>query len=784
MSTDLIGRMVSRYRVVELLGVGGMGVVYRAEDDRLGRPVALKFISSTLAEDPIALRQFTREARTLSSLNHPNICTIYEIDNWERQPFIAMEFLSGQTLKQRLGQSKVAGIGLVDTALQIASALDAAHKKDIIHRDVKPANIFMTEQGSTKLLDFGLAKHMPLAELDAALSGGFTEVGRILGTANYISPERLLGKDIDHRSDLFSLGAVLYEMVSGRHAFGGESIVEVIESVLHHDPAPLDERAGPRPKALVQIIARLLQKQPDDRFDSAEQVFAALVELREELASGQAAMAVHASDWPPPRASIAVLPFRNLDPDADNDYFADGLAEELIVALTQIDGLKVGARASAFTFRAGKDEVREIGAQLKVETVLYGTIRRSGNRIRVACRLTNVADGFQIWSERYDREMTEMAEIFALQDEITRSIVDQLKIAWVDRIKPMRRYTDNRDSYLCYLKGRFHWAKRYAGGLQKALIEFQTAIVGDPARKIVGDPQNALAYAGQADVFAFLGLYSIIQPNDAFAKAAKAAAIALSIDERLPEVHTSLGLIALSKWDWRLAEKEFRRATELDKGQALAHMYNAWLLALRNRPREALIEIDRAQRADLLAPLVNSGAGWMYFLMRQYGRAIEECKKSEEREPEFLVAQYVMAMAYLRLGDYEKALPLILRATELSNRGPFYLGLLGQVYAETGRHAEVDQILSELDARRAANTYVPPHCYVYIYASLGDKDKAFAWQDKACEDGAPPFYFMSPAIESLHDDPRHQAHLTRMQDAAAPGTAPAVFGFPPDAVNT
>jgi TolB-like protein/Tfp pilus assembly protein PilF len=759
-----------------------MGVVYRAEDTRLGRLVALKFVSSTLADDPVALRQFALEARTLSSLNHPNICTIYEIDSWEGRPFIAMEFLSGQTLRQRLAQSTFGATALVDTALQICSALDAAHGRDIIHRDVKPANIFITEQGPTKLLDFGLAKHMPLEDVDTALSGGFTEAGRVLGTANYMSPERLLGRDIDHRSDLFSLGAVLYEMVTGCHAFDGESVVEVIDSVLHGDPAPLDERSGPQPKGLMRIIARLLQKDPDDRYDSAAALAAALRQLRDELASGRAPMAVQASDWPVARASIAVLPFRNLDPDTDNDFFADGLAEELIVALTQIEGLKVAARASAFMFRGGQAELREIGAQLKVETVLYGTIRRSGHRIRVACRLTNVADGFQIWSERYEREMTETSEIFALQDEITRSIVDKLKVAWVDRVKPMRRYTDNRDSYLCYLKGRFYWAKRYAGGLEKALAEFRTAIAGDPERKIVGDPQNALAYSGQADVFAFLGLYSIIPPRDAFAKAAKAAAVALSIDERLPEVHTSLGLIALSKWDWPLAEKEFTRATELDKGQALAHMYYAWLLALRNRPREALIAIDRAQRSDLLAPLVNSGAGWMYFLMRQYGRAIEECKKSEEREPDFLVGLYVMAMAYMRKGEFARAMSLIERATELSNRAPFYLGLLGQVYAETGRHAEVEQILSELDGRRAKG-YVPPHCYVYIYASLGDKDRAFAWQEKACEDGAPPFYFMSPAIETLHDDPRHKAHLARMH-ASASGTGPGVLDSPPDIVNT
>jgi len=774
MSTDLIGRSVSRYRVVELLGVGGMGVVYRAEDTRLGRSVALKFVSSTLAQDPIALRQFVNEARTASSLSHPNICTIYEIDHWEGQPFIAMELLSGRTLKDRLTCEPFESLALVDTAIQITSALIAAHDKDILHRDVKPANIFITAQGPVKLLDFGLAKHMPLSGADAALSGGFTTAGRILGTANYMSPERLRGREIDYRSDLFSLGAVLYEMVAGRRAFDGESVVEIIEAVLHHEPAPVGDAAGPQPKALMQIIARLLEKVPDDRFPSATALMAPLVELRRALASGLAEMAVHALDWPLARASIAVLPFRNLDPDPEHDYFAHGLAEELIHVLTQIDGLKVAAQVSTFTFDDDAD-MREIGARLKVETILYGTIRWSGSHVRVACRLTNVADGFQIWSERYDREMGAMAEIVALQDEITRAIVDRLKVAWVDRIHPMRRYTDDRESYLHYLKGRFYWAKRYAGGLLKAMEQFQAAIDRDG--------HNALAFAGQADVFAFLGLYSLMPPRAAFAKATAAAATARSIDERLPEVHTSLGLVALSNWDWRLAEAEFARAIELDKGHALAHMYYAWLLALRNRPREALIAIDRAQRADLLSPLVNSGAGWMYFLLRQYGQAIEECKKCEEREPDFLVGLYVMAMAYLRVREYDNAMSLITRATELSGRAPFYLGLLGQVYAETGQQEAVDRILAELDARRE-KSYVPPHCYVYIYASCGDKDRAFAWQEKACEDGAPPFYFMSPAIDMLHDDPRHQAHLARMQGQAVPGGGNLLFGLPPDRVNT
>jgi len=756
----LVGRTVSRYRVLAPLGAGGMGVVYKAEDTRLQRFVALKFLSNSLSEDPVALRQFQKEARTASALNHPNICTVYEIDESDGQPFIAMEMLIGQTVKQRLGQSSFEVAEVIDLAIQIADALGAAHAKGIIHRDVKPANIFITDRRQAKLLDFGLAKRTTFMEFDANSSTGFTAFGRILGTPNYMSPERLCGQEIDHRSDLFSLGATLYEMLARRHAFSGASVIEVIDAILHREAPPFDPNMRPLPRGLMQIIGRLLEKAPDDRYESAEALMTALIALRQDMAAGKATMVAGAPERAQRRLSIAVLPFRNLGAQPDTEYFADGLAEELITALTKIEDLRVVARASAFTFKGRDSELGEIGSRLRVDTVFDGTVRRAGSRLRVACRLTNVADGHQIWSERYDREL---ADVFALQDEMARSIVDKLKVAWVDKLQPIRRYTDNRESYLHYLKGRFYWSKRYEGGLMTAKQEFEHALEGDE--------RNAQAYSGLADVYAFLGLYSIIPPRAAFAVAKTNVDKALAIDDALPEAHTSQGLIAMSaNWDWRVAEAEFMRALDLDKSQAPAHLYYAWLLALRDRRTEAIIAIKRAQNSDPLSPLVNSGAGWMYFLLREYDQAIAECQKCVEIDTNFLVGMYVMAMAYARKGEYEKAMPLITRAADLSNRAPFYLGLLGQIYAETGRMAEADQVLADLDRRSAGGGYVPPHCYVYIHASRGDLNKAFEWQEKACADGAPPFYFMSPAIGTMHDDPRHKAHLSRMQ-------AQTLFGF-------
>jgi TolB-like protein/Flp pilus assembly protein TadD len=752
MSADLVGKTISRYRVLDVLGAGGMGVVYRAEDARLRRPVALKFLSTGLAQDPIALRQFQREARAASSLNHPSICTVYEIDEWAGQPFIAMELLDGETLRERSAKRPLDAAAVIDVAIQVAGALGAAHDKGILHRDVKPANVFLTGGGGVKLLDFGLAKRMSLDALDSVPSTGFTEVGRILGTANYMAPERLRGRDVDARSDLFSLGAVLFELVTRRRAFDGASVIDVIEAILQHETPAIDVPAGTWPRELVRIITRLLEKSPDERYQSATALTTALAALRDDVAAGRAALMAGGHDAGPRRASIAVLPFRNLGAESEQEYFADGLAEELITALTKIDRLKVAGRASAFTFKGRSSELQEIGARLKVESVLSGSVRRAGNRVRVACALTNVADGYQIWSERYDRELS---DVFVLQDEITRAIVEQLKVALAGRMPAQQHRTESRDSYHHYLRGRFYWSKRYEGGLKKAMDEFQAAIEQDPT--------NALAYSGQADVFAFLGLYSLMPPRAAFERARTAASTALGIDDALPEAHTSLGLIALSAdWDWPRAEASFLRAIEIDRSQALAHLYYAWLLALSDRRTEAILAIRRAQDVDPLSPLVNSGAGWMYFLMREYDKAIAECQKCVEVDPNFLVGLYVMAMAYTQKRQYDRALPLIVQATELSGRAPFYLGLLGQIHAATGGSGEVQAILAELDARARAS-YVPPHCYVYIYASLGDADRAFEWQEKACADGAPPFYFLSPAIENLHGDPRHQAHLARMR---------------------
>ena len=485
----MIGRTISRYHVVELLGAGGMGVVYKARDTRLGRTVALKFISEAFAADPIALRQFEREAQTASSLNHPHICTVYQVDEFDGLPFIAMELLQGGTLTQRMRGAPLGTLDIIDFTIQIADALDAAHEKGIVHRDVKPANIFISDRDVVKLLDFGLAKQASVVDFDANASSGFTAAGRVFGTANYMSPERLLGHALDHRSDLFSLGAVVYEMATASQAFRATSAIETIDAILHDQP----RWDRPIPPALKRLIKKLLEKNPDNRYQSAKAVMNALLEARAQVTEGKAASA----STPPTslvRASIAVLSFRNLANDPEIEYFCDGLAEELITAFTKVEGVRVAARTSTFTFKGKDVDIRDVGERLKVNAVVDGSVRKTGNGIRVSCQLLNTEDGYELWSEQYDREL---ADVLMLQEDITRAIVDKLKVSLVEHLRPNRRQTESKSAYHHYLKGRFYWSKRYEGGLRTAREEFE--------RAIADDPEYALAYSGLADTLVLQG---------------------------------------------------------------------------------------------------------------------------------------------------------------------------------------------------------------------------------------------------------------------------------------
>ena len=529
------GTRLGPYEILSVLGAGGMGEVYRAQDTRLDRTVAIKVLPAQFAAEPDRMRRFEEEARAIASLNHPHICQIYDIG----PGYLVLEYIDGTPPQGPLTPDEAVRLGL-----QIVSALEAAHQRRILHRDLKPANILVTPKGNAKLLDFGLAKLM-------AVDGDVTRTmeGTVLGTPAYMSPEQAQGRTLDERSDVFSFGAVLYEMLSGRRAFRGDTPFVTVTAVVNEEPPPLET-----PAALERIVSRCLAKQPRERFQAMAEVKAALEQA-----------VVKPTDQQP---SIAVLPFANMSRDPDDEYFSDGLAEEIINALTHVPGLNVTARTSAFAFRGKEQDIRKIGEALDVRTILEGSVRRAGSRIRVTAQLINAGNGYHLWSERYDRELT---DVFAIQDQIVESIVRALRVRLGRSEVPVaaRRHSTNVAAYQDYLRGLNHWYRRDADSIQRAAHFFEQAVQRDP--------NYALAHAGVAESYASLGWYGF-RPDEARTKSRAALSRALALDDTLAEVHAAAGLCELwLEWDWPEAERALRTAIELEPSHTRAKCWFAFL---------------------------------------------------------------------------------------------------------------------------------------------------------------------------------------------------------------
>jgi eukaryotic-like serine/threonine-protein kinase len=819
---SLLGHCIGPYEVTERIGRGGMGEVFLAQDSRLARKVALKLLRFDVTQDKQRLERFKQEARAASALNHPNILTIYEIGEAGGRPFIATEFIEGETLRSRVENSQIGPVEAMDVAIQMASGLNAAHEAGIVHRDIKPENIMLRRDGYVKILDFGLAKlvERPAAgpEVSTLVK---TEEGVIMGTARYMSPEQARGQAVDARTDIWSLGVVLYEMLSGRTPFEGETPGDVIVSILEREPVPLARYIEIVPSELERIVRKALRKSRDERYQSIKDLLLDLKSLKQHLEfeaelersappSEPAATRVkplrgRSADakalplegdtprlllkaqllWKSPAylygsvatllvlvfmtlylslrskpgsiesKSVAVLPFVNMSADKEDEYFSDGLTEELINALTKVEGLRVPARTSAFAFKATHGDIRKIGEQLNVGTVLEGSVRKAGNKLRITAQLINVADGFHLWSETYDRDMQ---DVFAIQDDISQRIVDALKIKLTgdQTVRFTKRYTENTEAYQSYLKGRYYWSKRNEEGLKKALEFFKQSLDQDPT--------FALAYLGMADDYLIMGgELHVLAASEARPLAKAAALKALELDPNLGEVHASLGLWYYHQWDWTTAQKEFERALELVPNYAPAHHWYAHFLASQRRFDEALSHIRRAEELDPLSPNAQGSEAIILLSARRYEEALEKLNKAIPSYPDFPGLYNWRSAVLVASKRFSEGIADQERGVSLSHRTAATLGRLGYAYGRAGRKAEALEIARELEELSKVH-YVSSFDRALVPLGLEDKDQALLWLQKAYEerDAMVSLYTANPWLDSVREDPRFRDLLRRM----------------------
>jgi serine/threonine protein kinase len=711
------GTKLGHYEIVAPLGAGGMGEVYRALDTRLDRTVAIKMLPAHLSSNHEAQQRFHREARAISSLNHPHICHLYDVGALDGVNYLVMEFLEGETLAKRLERGRIEFEQLVVVALQILDALEKAHRSGLIHRDLKPANIFLTKDGHAKLLDFGLAKSSSLRHsaisLDSPTITGdahLTSPGAAVGTVAYMSPEQARGENLDERSDLFSFGVVMHEMATGRRPFEGSTTAVIFDSILNRQPQAVTDANAALPLAFGSMVTRLMAKNPRDRYQTAREVADALQEIQRSKHLESSGKSGARRKIP----SIAVLPFANLSADHDNDYFSDGLSEDLTTALARLQGLQVASRTSAFRFRGGNTDIREIGRQLNVEAVLEGSVRRSGKRLRITAELINVADGYHLWSERYDREIT---DIFEIQDEITAAIVKTLEPTLAGQQSSLpRRHSENIAAYELYLKGRALWSSRSESNLRASIECFRAAIALDP--------DYALAYTGLADSFSVLVFYGYIPASEGrpTAEAAIKKAIALSPD--LPDTHLSLGLSAVA-FNAHMAEAEthLRRAVESDPRSSIAHAHFALHLSAR-RPEEMDVPLRKATELDPLSPFIHGIAALAYFTAGRYEESLCSANRSLELQPNHILGMWSKQRATTALGRLDESIEIGEKLVSLTRHAALFSGLLGMSYALAGRREKALEIRRELLLRREAGEYVAHFCLLNIDVGLDDLESA------------------------------------------------------------
>jgi serine/threonine protein kinase/Tfp pilus assembly protein PilF len=732
-----------RYQIIEEIGRGGMGRVYKAIDNELKRIVALKMIKPEISSQPGIVERFKKEIKLASQITHKNVCRIHDLGEAQGIKFISMQYIKGQDLKGFIKQSgRLTTEKTIDLTGQICAALQAAHGEGVIHRDLKPRNIMLDKEGSAYVMDFGIAKSFEAEEL--------TKEGTVVGTPHYMSPEQAEGRKVDHRSDIYSLGAIMYEMLTGKPPFTADSDIGIVHKHITETPKPPSKLNPQIPEALENIILKCLEKKPEERYQNADEIIKAINKVKPEIISPIKPAMIQ-------KKSIAVLPFADMSPQKDQEYFCDGISEELINALNKVEGLQVASRTSAFQFKGKGYNIREIGEELKVQTVLEGSVRKAGNKLRIAAQLIDVSNGYHLWSEKYDRDLD---DVFAIQDEISLAIVDKLKVRLLGKEKAAltKRYTKDLDVFNLYLKGIYFWNKRYEGRMKKALECFQQAIEKDPA--------YTLAYTGIADCYNILGFFNYIQPNKAFPIAKATAEKALEIDENIAEAHNSLAWsIFYYDWDWSAAEREYKRAIELNPNYATAHSWYSIYLGAMGRHEESITEAKKSQELDPFSLIINVVASWICYLARRHDKAIEEVKKALELDPNFIIAIYQLGLIYSAKAMHKEAVMQFQKAVDLSGgEESLVLGLLGYGYARSGNRAESQKVLDKL-FKLSKHKYVAPVMIAIIYGELGQKDKAFEWLKKAYKehDNWMILLKVDPFFDSLRSDPRFKALLKKMK---------------------